>query len=132
MGETNLINEHGIILCGDLNCAMEKIDRNTNKSNKSTTHLNNLKVHLSDSFRQLHPSTRKQTYSNLYASYQSRIDYIFISDFLKGFNKNIVIKPVPKMPNHKAVILSLKIEMGTEYWKLNTNWLQKTIFIVNQ
>ena len=128
----NSINEHCIILCGDFNCAMEKIDRNTNKSDKSTTHLKNLKVHLnvSDSFRQLHPSTIKYTYSNLSASYQSRIDYIFISDFLKGFNTNIRIKPVPKIPDHKAVVLSLKIEnsRGNGYWKLNNNWLQNNIY----
>lgn len=127
-----MINEHGIILCGDFNCAMEKIDRNMNKSDKSATHLNNLKLHLnvSDSFRQLHPSTIKYTYSNLSASYQSRIDYIFISDFLKGFNKNIVIKPVPKIADHKAVVLSLRIENSrvNGYWKLNNNWLQNDIY----
>ena len=69
----NSINEHGIILCGDFNCAVEKIDRNTIKSDKSTTYLKNIKAHLnvSDSFRQLHPSTIKYTYSNLSASYQS-------------------------------------------------------------
>ena len=87
MGETKLINKHSIFLCGDFNCAMEKIDRNTNKVDKSVLHLKNIKQHLNlnDSFRELNPTLIKYTYSNSSASYQSRIDYIFISIFLKRF-----------------------------------------------
>ena len=35
-------NDNGIILCGDFNCAIESIDRNTNTSDRSRLHLKNL------------------------------------------------------------------------------------------
>ena len=126
------VNEHSIILCGDFNCAMENIDRNTNKVDKSVFHLKNFNQHLNlnDSFRELNPTLIKYTYSNASASFQSRIDYIFISNFLKSSNKNCIIKQVPKIPDHKAVIITLKIDnsRGNGYWKLNNKWLQNEIY----
>ena len=35
-------NPHGIMLCGDFNTIMEACDRNSNKLDRTSTHLNNL------------------------------------------------------------------------------------------
>ena len=47
------------------------------------------------------------------------------SKYLNGSIKDIFIKNVPKIPDHKAVIANIQIgtPRGSGYWKLNTTWL---------
>ena len=126
------LNEHGTFLTGDFNCALSVLDRLNNLTDKSNTHLSNTLKHLNleDSFRKINPNSKQYTYNNADYTRQSRIDYIFSPICLYGNIKNTYIKPVPKIPDHKAVILDLSIgtKRGNGFWKLNVKWLNNDTY----
>ena len=90
-----------------------------------------MKLNLEDSYRFLHPNVKKYTYSNSTGTSQSRIDYIFVSKYMNGQVKKVNIKHIPKIPDHKAVeiTLAMKYDRGTGYWKLNVNYLEDIILL---
>ena len=122
-----------LLLCGDLNCCIENIDRNTKRTDHSSNILKGLllQLNLEDSFRFLIPNLVKFSYSNNSGTYQSLIDYICVSKYMNGQTKWVDIKNVPKIPDHKAVVLSLNVNYnkGPGYWKLNISWLENQEYI---
>ena len=129
----NTSNPHRVIVCGDLNCALEPIDRNTRKVDKTSKHLKNVlkTMNLEDSFRFINKNEIKYTYSNSTSTYQIRIDFVLNSKYLNGLIKNASIEKVPMIPDHKAIIIILKLKQcnGKGYWILNTTWLQYQVYI---
>ena len=129
----NTSNPHRVIVCGDLNCALEPIDRNTRKVDKTSKHLKNVlkTMNLEDSFRFINKNEIKYTYSNSTSTFQSRIDFVLNSKYLNGLIKHASIEKVPMIPDHKAVIIILKLKQckGKGYWILKTTWLQDQVYI---
>ena len=103
-------NPHGILLCGDFNTIMEARDRNTNKIDKTTPHLNKLvsNLGLEDSFRFQNKDDIKYSYSNSQATALSRIDFIFNSKLMNGLISSMTLKIIPKIPDHRACVMNFK------------------------
>ena len=124
----NTVNESRTFLCGDLNCTLEKKDRNNNHIDRTSLYLKNLmkNLNMSDAYRVLHKDAIKYTYSNKSCTTRSRIDYVMISNFLCGSLRKVEIKKPPKIPDHKAVIATFHLDTrkGPGFWKLNTELLK--------
>ena len=117
-----------LIICGDFNTGLDAIDRNNSKIDESSKQLNKFLKHLDlvDTFRHLYKDKQVYTYfSKNNPLSDSRIDHIFISKLYTYNLDNISIKKVPKVPDHKAVIMGISCNeaKGKGYWKLNTSVL---------
>ena len=126
MSKTNLSK---VIIAGDWNTGLSKLDKSGGLPWKETNYRNallNLMKELNLT-RAIHPSTRTYTYESKRLRLKSRIDFFLVS---KQFI-NYVIKAETRTsiaPDHKAIFLSLKIEnsfkRGPGTWKFNNSLLQ--------
>jgi len=116
-----------VIICADMNCCMDKIDRTTENGDKSNTHLYNLckALKVNDVWRDLNPGVAKYTYREV-----SRIDYILASQLLSSMSTIGEIIQVPSIPDHKGVIIVMgdSFDRGNGYWKLNTSILDNELY----
>ena len=111
-----------LIICADMNCCMNRMDRNGENGDKSNAHLNMLckALKVNDVWRDLNPGVTKYTYREV-----SRIDYILASQLLSTMSTMGEIIQVPSIPDHKGVIIVMgdSLDRGQGYWKLNTSIL---------
>ena len=88
---TRILNENCVIMCGDLNCSLERIDRKVQMLDASRANfkevITNLK--LDDIYRTKNGDKLCYTYANKSNSIQSRIDYILGSAHTNGIVKNM-------------------------------------------
>ena len=120
-------NIHNTFLCGDFNCTFSPIDRQNNKNDPTSQILKTLinTLNMDDIYRLKNPTTRSYTYFNKNYTSQSRIDYIFTPKYHVGNISKVDFKYVPRVPDHKAVIIYVKLneDRGPGFWKLNIKWL---------
>ena len=114
-------NNYYLILGGDFNTCVSTSDKTSNQLNKCTKFLN-----VNDSWKHCNKFKQDFTWVNPGDSkMQSRIDYIFTSDWLLYYANNCTICPAP-VPDSKAVILTLDTKnekRGSGNWKLNVSIL---------
>ena len=134
MSKTNLSK---VIIAGDWNTGLSKLDKSGGLPWKETNYRNALvnlmkELNLTDIYRAIHPSTRTYTYESKSLRLKSRIDFFLVS---KQFI-NYVIKAETRTsiaPDHKAIFISLKIEnhfaRGPGTWKFNNLLLQDENFL---
>ena len=129
MSKTNLSK---VIIAGDWNTGLSKLDKSGGLPWKETNYRNALvnlmkELNLTDIYRTIHPSTRTYTYESKSLRLKSRIDFFlvskqFINDVIKAETRTSIA------PDHKAIFLSLKIEnnftRGPGTWKFNNSLLQ--------
>ena len=86
---------------------MQKID-------KTGFHLKNLitNLNLDDIFRKKNPNLKIYTYHNNKFTSQSYIDYIFTPKYYLGNISDVIFKQVPKVPDHKAVIITINFDVS--------------------
>ena len=125
----NALNLKNPCVCGDLNCALEPIDRLGSSNNKSSAvNLKTLllKLSLVDVFRKKWPSKKEYTYYNKSRTIQSRIDYILGSEYMFSRVNKIYTLHAPRVPDHKLLVCHLQsdVQIGSGYWKLNVSLLQ--------
>ena len=99
-------NPNNILIGGDFNCCDSENARFSNKIDKSSKFLTNLKVkhNLSDIYRQCNPSKIEFSCNHLnMKSRNSQIDFILASDHSAGYAKASTLLHAP---DHKAVCAS--------------------------
>ena len=120
-------NDNSLIICGDFNCSINEKDRKVYNIDRSRPSFYDFIKYLDiyDSYRELNANKIAYTYSNAAGTIQSRIDYIFASQYVLNLAKKSYILNAPKVPDHRGVILKIRkdTEYGPGYWKLNTNLL---------
>ncbi len=122
-------NINSLIACGDFNCTLEEIDKlgGFHHIDTSIQSLNALlfKLKMKDVFRYRYPLKRDFTYYNKSRTIQSRIDYIFSTDFICNRVSKIYMLYPPRIPDHKIVVLKIKsdVTLGKGYWKCNVSHL---------
>ena len=64
---------------------------------------------------------------------QSRIDYILSSPYFTNLAKKCYHINVPRVPDHKAVVLKLRddVDIGPSYWKLNIQLLDDEKYLTH-
>ena len=123
-----------IIMCGDVNCVTDDLDRVTKLVDKSADALIKLKdtLKVSDIWRKLHPQVRDYTFIDPSQRHSdSRIDVIMISDNLANYAQLSEHKYAP-VPDHKAVVTQLCTSPNTRgkgYWKLNVSVLSDDEYV---
>ncbi len=129
----NTMNENCLIVCGDLNCSLNKLDRKCENTDNSRPVLKDFISYLDlhDSFRQCNKSKVSYTYSNSNGSIQSRIDYILCTQYVLNRTKKVYNLTPPRVPDHKAVVIKLNddVQIGKGYFKLNISLLDKIDYI---
>jgi exodeoxyribonuclease III len=120
-------NNNCVLLCGDMNCSLENIDRKVPNYDSSRESFKRFisQLDLVDTYRHLNTRKTCYTYSNSTCKIQSRIDYVFCSKYMAQLAKKSYTQYPPKVPDHRAVITSFRpdITHGKGYWKLNTSVL---------
>ena len=128
----NCTNNGHRILCGDFNSTIKPIDRKSGLFDRTSKHFQNLinTCDVVDSYRYKYPNRKKYSYTSKDMSKASRIDYILTSDTLCIKMKKTYMKNVPKIPDHKAIILEFNVNKihGKGYFKLNTKWLSNRMY----
>ncbi len=127
-------NPNGVVLGGDLNCAINENDRVSNKktidpSRKELKKMANL-LQLVDAWY-IKNTEPQYTYYDTFNNSKSRIDYFFISKNLEFMVKKIKLKKAPKKDPHKAVCMYLNFntnKKGPGYWKLNSKFLKESAY----
>ena len=126
-----VLNENCLIMCGDLNCSLERIDSKVQNLDASRASFKELITYLKldDIYRTKNGDKLCYTYANKSNSIQSRIDYILGSAYINGKVKKCYTQNVPKAPDHKAVLVTIKLgtNRGPGYWKLNNKILESVI-----
>ena len=82
-------NDNCLILCGDFNCAIGDIDRKVKNCDRSRPAFKDV-IHyldINDSYRTLNKTKINYTSSKHDKSIQSRIDYIFCSQYIMNLSK---------------------------------------------
>ena len=129
MSKTNLST---VIIAGDWNTGLSKLDKSGGLPWKETSYRNALlnlmkELNLTEVYRAIHPPTRTYTYESKCPRLKSRIDFFlvskqFINDVIKAETRTSTA------PDHKAIFLSLKIgnnfTRGPGTWKFNNSLLQ--------
>lgn len=122
------VNKNRLFVGGDFNCVLTATDRVSGKTDNSTTVLNDIvRTHgLVDAWKCLNPNSKEFTYiDSSFRMRNSRIDFIFCSDFVKSLCLSSSICQAPA-PDHKAVCLRFKQSVNTRgkgYWKFNNSFL---------
>ena len=122
------------IVGGDLNCALENIDRkNQTYSNEGRNELIYLmrKFKLEDILRRRKPTQIIYTYNKPNGENISRIDMWLISTSLDGQTTDVGTKVCPIVPDHKAIQLTLDLnitERGQGRWKMNDSVIKTEQF----
>ena len=125
----NIDETNTLIICGDFNSVISNVDRTSGKVEKCGTHFEKLikNINLVDSYRMLNTQDIGYTWVDpADATRKSRLDYIFVTQFLKHNLKKSVVNYAP-VPDHKAVITDIVLResiRGPGYWKLNTSILK--------
>ena len=106
----------------------EKVQNHDSSRHSLKDFIMSLNVH--DTYREMNSQKQGYTYSNKSGSIQSRIDYIFLSTYLKSFVKKVYIQAPPHVPDHKAVVCSMRQDtiIGKGYWKFNAQLLKDKNF----
>ena len=129
MSKTNLSK---VIIAGDWNMGLSKLDKSEGLPWKETNYRNALvnlmkELNIADIYPTIHLSTRTYTYESKSLRLKPRIDFFlvskqFINDVIKAETRTSIA------PDHKAILLSLKIEnnftRGPGTWKFNNSLLQ--------
>ena len=102
-----------VIICGDWNVTLERIDKKGGAQWKPTTYRDKLllmmeELNLSDVFRKKNPSKKSLTYESKYLKVKSRIDFFLVSTSIMKFVLATDSR-TSTAPDHKAVRLKLKI-----------------------
>jgi len=117
-----------LIVAGDWNVTLQAIDKKGGIHWRPTLYRNNIiaimdDIGLIDVFRKLYPNERSFTYESKSLKVRSRIDFFLVSKSVE----NWVVKTNTKVsnaPDHKAVVLDLKIlteKRGPGLWKFNNS-----------
>ena len=118
------LNDNNVILTGDFNCDLSASDTSVNYLSKLMKYLN-----MKDTWKGYKPSKPGYTYikpGNV--NCRSRIDYVLLTGYTFENVKNISTRYIPKVPDHKGIIVNFKanVNLGPGYWKLNTSMLNNS------
>lgn len=130
------LSQSNIILGGDFNCcANRNLDRNQPPpiSNSSNQYRNRIKSLLDDKdlcdiWRLRHPDTRAFTFRQ--ASYASRLDYLFIPEYLSGMVAKTYIHPSPHL-DHSLLTVDIRQQhtrRGPGLWSFDVSLLSDADF----
>ena len=128
------IAQHHLILGGDFNSVDCELDRASNKLDKCSTVLKELKsdLNITDIWRFLNPHTIDYSYIDPSSrGHNSRIDFLLCSPLITNTAKTSFMTNAPT-PDHKAVILDFGLESkkrGPGYWKMNNSVLNDEEYI---
>ena len=125
-----------VIIGGDWNVTLERIDKKGGAQWKPTTYRDKLLLmmeesNLSDVFRKKNPSKKSFTYESKYLKVKSRIDFFLVSTSIMKF----VLATDSRTsiaPDHKAVRLKLKISnccRGPGLWKFKNSLLEDEKYV---
>ena len=126
-----------IVLCGDFNAHLSRLDSDSNRFRRNTASrlLESIlaEYSLKDVWRIHHPHTRQYTWRRLNPVQQSRIDYVFASKHL--VSNNVVVKSEIEpgiLSDHSIVNLEMRIysnEKGPGLWRFNNTLLKNEEFV---
>ena len=128
-------NDSCMLICGDFNCSVGDTDRKHSYNDRSRPTFRDFMsgLDVNDSFRSLNSTKISYTYSNSSGTIQSRLDYILSSPYFTNLAKKCYHINVPRVPDHKAVVLKLRddVDIGPGYWKLNVQLLDDDNYIMH-
>ena len=122
-------SKENLLIAGDFNCALQKVDRTSGITDKSGLSVYNLMDYFAscDIWRSLHPNEISYTYIDpSFRQIHSRIDMILCSKTLKPYVASCSINQAPS-PDHKSVDITITFRnnnRGNGYWKMNNTILQ--------
>ena len=133
MSHTEISN---LIVGGDWNVTLQARDKKGGIPWRPTLYRDKLiaimdDIGLIDVFRKLHPNERSFTYESKSLEVRSRIDFFLVSKSVE----NWVVKTNTKVsnaPDHKAVVLDLKIlneKRGPGLWKFNNSLVEDNKYV---
>ena len=122
-----------MVLGGDLNCAMNEIDKRGGRSfEQKKTVIQEMKTlmrthNLIDTWSYKHPNKQAFTWNNPSKKIYCRLDYLFISKSMESAIQNAKIVP-NIFSDHSGVTLSMSVESnetkhGPGFWKFNNSLL---------
>ena len=132
----NSMNLENVLMCGDLNCILNK------ERDKSAKVLQNITtiMNMSDTWHDLHEQLSGFTWCDGNDIPKSRIiDCVFLTEnFIYNLDK-IIIRRIPgthsngyRLSDHGALKFSFKLcdnKRGSGYWKLNTSFFENADYI---
>lgn len=129
------ISRESMICGGDFNCTLDKVDRkNKNNCDQSSKFLKKFMSNfdLYDVWRKTHSNKIAFTFIDPSGrGYDSRIDYLFISESIFRHSHLCYIIPAP-VPDHNAVFLKVSFhenKRGPGYWKMNVSVLEDENYV---
>ena len=126
-----------IIISGDWNTTLNKIDKSGGLPWKETTYRNSIidlmeELDLLDIYRVLHANTKSFTYETKNSKLKSRIDFFLISRTLSVNVKRAEVRS-SIAPDHKAIFLGIELESelkrGPGTWKFNNTLLDDKTYV---
>ena len=126
-----------IIITGDWNTTLNKIDKHGGLPWKETTYRNSIidlmeELDLLDIYRELHVNTKTFTYETKNLKIKSRIDFFLVSRAVSVNVKRAEIR-CSVAPDHKSIFLGIELKSdlkrGLGTWKFNNTLLDDKNYV---
>ena len=126
-----------VIISGDWNATLNKIDKWGGLPGKETTYRNSIidpmeELDLLDIYRQFHADNKSFTYETKNSKLKSRIDFFLVSRPISYNVKRTEVRS-SIAPDHKAIFLGMELQSelkkGPWTWKFNNTLLEDQDYI---
>ena len=126
------LDTSSVIICGDLNCALHELDKESGELDQSSRQLSKLLDYNDcvDGIRYMQQDVKIYTYRDNVTLRGSKLDYIALSKTLCPMLRKYWVEKAPKAPDHKAIIYELKSKQskGPGYWKINNSIIGDPVY----